>query len=68
MLVLTVKEDGTLRIGEVAAQVEVRVVQVQGSRVRLGVVAPRGVLVVRGDLKPEALERMRRDTLAARSA
>ena len=68
MLVLTVKEDGTLRIGEGAAQVEVRVVQVQGSRVRLGVVAPRGVLVVRGDLKPEALERMRRDTLAARSA
>ncbi len=68
MLVLTVKEGKPVYIGEGAERVEVQVVDIQGGRVRLGFVARRDVLVARGDLKPEALERMRQDATAARSA
>jgi carbon storage regulator len=48
MLVLTRRTGQTLRIGDA---IEVQVVRVEGDRVVLGIVAPRAVAVVRGELR-----------------
>lgn len=47
MLVLTRKTGETLMLGD---SVEVRVLRVDGDEVRLGIVAPRSVSIVRGEL------------------
>jgi carbon storage regulator len=44
MLVITRKEDETVRIGD---NIRVTVVQVRGKQVRLGIEAPPGLLVLR---------------------
>ncbi len=48
MLVLTRKQDEVIRIGR---DVEIRVVKLKSGRVQLGIVAPRDVHVVRGELE-----------------
>jgi carbon storage regulator len=50
MLVLTRRSGQTLRIGD---SVEVQVVRIEGDRVVLGIVAPREIAVVRGELVAE---------------
>lgn len=50
MLVLTRRPGQSLRIGD---DVEVTVVRIEGDRVVLGVLAPREVPVVRGELRLE---------------
>jgi len=47
MLVLTRKADETIRIGD---DIVVTIVRVKGNSVRVGVEAPKGVRVVRGEL------------------
>lgn len=47
MLVLTRKVGEFLLVGE---DIEVRVVRIEGDHVRLGIVAPRRVAIVRGEL------------------
>ncbi|MGD0088970.1 MAG: carbon storage regulator [Planctomycetota bacterium] len=47
MLVLTRKADEFLLIGE---EVEVRVLRIEGDHVKLGIVAPRRIGIVRGEL------------------
>lgn len=47
MLVLTRKSGQTLVLGD---SIEVRVLRVDGDEVRLGIVAPRSISVVRGEL------------------
>lgn len=48
MLVLTLKEDEKVLIGD---QVQVMVVEIHGKHVRLGIEAPPGFLVLRGKLR-----------------
>ncbi len=48
MLVLSRKEDEVLFIGD---DVVVEVLEIQGNRVKLGITAPSGVRIVRGELK-----------------
>jgi len=55
MLVLTRKVGEFLLLGE---EIEVRIVRVDGDQVRLGIVAPRSVSIVRGEL----LEDIRKET------
>jgi len=50
MLVLTRRPGQALRIGDA---IEVQVVRVEGDRVVLGVVAPKDVAIVRGELLAE---------------
>jgi carbon storage regulator len=47
MLVLTRKVGEMVRIGDI----EIKVVRLTGNRVRIGIDAPRGVHVVRGELQ-----------------
>lgn len=47
MLVLSRTKDETIRIGQ---DIEVRVIRLSHGRVKLGIVAPRGVHVMRGEL------------------
>ncbi len=47
MLVLTRKEDETIRIGDA---IEVTVVRVSRDRVRIGVIAPKNVMISRKEL------------------
>ncbi len=47
MLVLTRKEDETIRIGDA---IEVTVVRVSRDRVRIGVIAPKNVVISRKEL------------------
>ena len=49
MLVLSRYTDESVRIGE---DVEVMVVEVRGDRVRLGIVAPKNVEILRSELLP----------------
>ena len=50
MLVLSRKKDETIRICD---NIEVKVLEVRGDRIRLGIVAPQDVRVVRQELVPE---------------
>ncbi|QDT01347.1 carbon storage regulator [Adhaeretor mobilis] len=50
MLVLTRREDETIRIGD---DIIVKVVRNRGGRVRLAIEAPRSVPIRRGELSPE---------------
>ena len=56
MLVLTRRPGQTLRIG---ADVELQVVRIEGDRVVLGLVAPREVAIVRGELLGEVSREVR---------
>ncbi len=56
MLVLTRRPGQSLRIGD---GVEVQVVRIEGDRVVLGIVAPRDVAVVRGELLAEVSDEVR---------
>ena len=49
MLVINLREGESLLIGDT---VEVRLLEVRGTRVQLGVTAPRDVAVWRGELRP----------------
>lgn len=66
MLVLTRKTDQSILIGD---EIEIRVVQIKGSgagaQVRLGIVAPRGLTVLRKEIHDAVREENRR---AARQA
>lgn len=48
MLVLTRREGDTIKIGD---DVEITVTKVKGSQVRLGITAPKDVLILRKELK-----------------
>lgn len=50
MLVLTRKEGETIAIGD---EIEVRVLRIDGDQIRLGIVAPRQLTVLRGELLKE---------------
>lgn len=52
MLVLTRKEGQTIVIG---GGIEVRIAEVQGSRVRIAINAPKEVSIMRGELADEGL-------------
>ena len=56
MLVLTRRPGQTLRIGD---GIELQVVRVEGDRVVLGLVAPRDVPIVRGELLREVGQEVR---------
>jgi carbon storage regulator len=47
MLILTRKEDETILIGE---YISIKVVEIRGNQVRLGIEAPAGVSIIRGEL------------------
>ena len=51
MLVLSRRPKEAIVIGSGASQITIEVVRVQGDRVRLGIVAPTDVNIVRGELK-----------------
>ena len=53
MLVLTRRAGQTIRIGD---DVELQVVRIEGDRVVLGLVAPRDVPIVRGEIHAEVAE------------
>ena len=53
MLVLTRRAGQTLRIGD---DIELQVVRIEGDRVVLGLVAPREVTIVRGEIHAEVAE------------
>ena len=48
MLILTRKEDETILIGE---NISIKVVEIRGRQVRLGIDAPADILVLRGEMK-----------------
>jgi len=58
MLVLTRKNGESLMLGD---EIEIRVVRIEGDQVRIGIVAPRSILIVRGEL----VEEVERETTAA---
>ena len=64
MLVLTRRPGQSIRIG---AGIEVQVVRLEGDRVVLGLVAPRDVAIVRGELVSEVGQEVR-TAAAARSS
>jgi carbon storage regulator len=53
MLVLTRRAGQTLRIGDT---IELQVVRIEGDRVVLGLVAPREVAIVRGEILAEVAD------------
>ena len=48
MLILTRKEDETILIGE---NISIKIVEIRGKQVRLGIEAPADILVLRGEMK-----------------
>jgi len=58
MLVLTRKSGESLLLGD---EIEIRIVRIDGDQVRIGIVAPRSVPIVRGEL----VEEVERETSAA---
>jgi len=54
MLILSRKAGEKIVIGEGTERIEIEVTRLTGSRVLLGVTAPRAVQVVRGELPPRA--------------
>ena len=55
MLVLSRKQDQEIRVDYGADAIRVVVVAIEGNRVRLGIEAPDGVLIVRGELIPDTV-------------
>lgn len=55
MLVLSRKQDEVIRIGD---DIEVRVVQIRGDKVRLGITAPSGTSVHREEVYQRILDEM----------
>ena len=47
MLILTRKEDETILIGE---NISIKIVEIRGKQVRLGIEAPADLLVLRGEM------------------
>lgn len=50
MLILTRKKDQKIYVGEGENQIEITVTEVMRSSVRLGIRAPKGMLILRGEL------------------
>ena len=48
MLILTRKEDETILIGE---NISIKIVEIRGKQVRLGIDAPADLLILRGEMK-----------------
>lgn len=48
MLVLTRKKDETIDIGN---DITLTVIRIEGNRVRIGITAPRGVKILRGEIE-----------------
>jgi carbon storage regulator len=48
MLILTRKENETIHIGE---NISIKIVEIRGKQVRLGIEAPADILVLRGEMK-----------------
>lgn len=53
MLVLSRRENEFIKVGD---SIVVRVVRLNGDKVRLGIEAPANVVVLRGELEPHAAE------------
>lgn len=51
MLVLTLSESGTLKIGP---DIEVQILQIRGRQVRIGITAPKEIPICRGDMVKNA--------------
>lgn len=60
MLILSREPDADIIIGDGPDAVRVVIVSVVGGVVRVGIDAPPGTLVVRGELPPDAVEELRR--------
>lgn len=58
MLVLTRKSGESLLLGD---EIEIRIVRIDGDQVRIGIIAPRSIPIVRGEL----VEEIERETTAA---
>lgn len=56
MLVLSRKKDESLIIGD---EIEVKVLEIRGDKVRLGVVAPKSVRVDRGEVRDAIAEQQK---------
>ena len=61
MLVLSRKEDERIRIGE---SIVITIVGISGDKVKIGIEAPRDVLVLREELKPHQAVEKRRNRVA----
>jgi len=61
MLVLSRKEDERIRIGE---SIVITIVGISGDKVKIGIEAPREVLVLREELKPRQADEKRRKRVA----
>jgi carbon storage regulator len=48
MLILTRKQDETILIGE---NISIKIVEIRGKQVRLGIEAPADILVLRGEME-----------------
>jgi len=48
MLILTRKEDETILIGD---SISIKIMEIRGKQVRLGIEAPADILVLRGEMK-----------------
>lgn len=64
MLVLSRKQDEVIRIGD---DIEVRVVQIRGDKVRLGITAPSGTSVHREEVYQRILDEMNTEHPASES-
>lgn len=58
MLVLTRKVGESIIVGD---DIEIRVVRIEGDQIRIGIIAPRSIPIVRGEL----LEEVRKETATA---
>ena len=61
MLVLSRKESERIRLGE---SIVITIVGISGDKVKIGIEAPREVLVLREELKPHSVVKTRRNRVA----
>ena len=61
MLVLSRKESERIRLGE---SIVITIVGISGDKVKIGIEAPREVLVLREELKPHPVVKTRRNRVA----
>jgi carbon storage regulator len=55
MLILTRKEDETILIGD---SISIKIVEIRGKQVRLGIEAPADLLVLRGEVNPHEQDKL----------
>lgn len=65
MLVLARKVGETVQLGD---DVEIKVLSIRGNRIRLGIVAPADVKILRGELQPHSDETTKPDVAKSRAA